>query len=120
VADHTYIAVKRFGGTQKFAAQVLAVAHDCDLVEHVFFPHGETNNCVVQAVLTVTEDEFWSAITPLEFGEIPVLVTAIYSLISRVWLMRFCNNSIYKILWLYLVIQREAIQYPSQGGLCLE
>lgn len=32
VADHTYISVKRFGGTQKFPARVLAIAHDCDLV----------------------------------------------------------------------------------------
>jgi predicted nucleic acid-binding protein len=32
VADHTYIAVKKFGGTQKYPAKVLSVAHDCDLV----------------------------------------------------------------------------------------
>eukprot|EP01087_Luapelamoeba_hula_P016967 TRINITY_DN5288_c0_g1_i2.p1 TRINITY_DN5288_c0_g1~~TRINITY_DN5288_c0_g1_i2.p1 ORF type:complete len:689 (-),score=98.87 TRINITY_DN5288_c0_g1_i2:55-2121(-) len=58
IADYSFITVKKFGGTQKFAAQVLGVGHDCDL-----------------ALLTVADDEFWETVepAPLEMGDIPHL-----------------------------------------------
>jgi hypothetical protein len=47
--------VKRFGGTQKYGAKVVGVGHDCDL-----------------ALLTVSDEEFWTSVEPLELGDVPV------------------------------------------------
>jgi len=51
VADSTFIQVKRAGEAKKYTAEVEAVAHECDL-----------------AILKVTDDAFFSGITPVEFG----------------------------------------------------
>ena len=51
VADSTFIQVKRAGEAKKYTAEVKAVAHECDL-----------------AILKVTDDAFFSGITPVEFG----------------------------------------------------
>ena len=51
VADSTFIQVKRAGEAKRYTAEVEAVAHECDL-----------------AVLKVTDDAFFSSITPVQFG----------------------------------------------------
>jgi S1-C subfamily serine protease len=51
VADSTFIQVKRAGEAKRYTAEVEAVAHECDL-----------------AILKVTDDTFFSGITPVEFG----------------------------------------------------
>jgi len=59
VAYHSVVRVRKHGGSHKFIAKVLHVAHECDL-----------------AVLTVEGDraeEFWSGLTPLELGGVPNL-----------------------------------------------
>lgn len=68
--------MKRFGGTQKYSAQVLGVGHDCDL-----------------ALLTVAEEDFWKdAASPLVLGDIPVRSISHLFIISNTFAI-----SIYKI-----------------------
>ena len=54
VRDQTFIQVRRYGDAKRFVARVLGVAHEADL-----------------ALLTVDDPDFFEAIEPLEFGELP-------------------------------------------------
>jgi S1-C subfamily serine protease len=56
VSDSTFIQVRKENSPGKYAAKVVAIGHDCDL-----------------AVLTVDDPDFFKGITPLEFGELPLL-----------------------------------------------
>jgi S1-C subfamily serine protease len=56
----TSIRVRKHGSAQKYVAKMLGVGHPCDL-----------------AVLTVTDEEFWKDVEPLEFGGIPHLQEAV-------------------------------------------
>jgi S1-C subfamily serine protease len=56
IADSTFIQVRKESDPKKYTAQVLAVGHDCDL-----------------ALLAVNDAEFFSGITPFEFGGLPQL-----------------------------------------------
>lgn len=60
VADHTFVMVRKHGGSTKFRAQVEAVGHECDL-----------------AILVVDSEEFWEGVTFLELGDIPFLQQAV-------------------------------------------
>ncbi|ELR20829.1 DegPtype protease [Acanthamoeba castellanii str. Neff] len=109
VADHTYIAVKKFSGTQKYPAKVLSVAHDCDL-----------------ALLTVTEDDFWTDITPLELGDVPHLqdtvavvgyptggdtISVTRGVVSRIEPQRYAHASGH-----LLAVQIDAAINPGNSG----
>ncbi len=54
VADHTFIQVRRYGQAKRFSARILSVSHEADL-----------------ALLTVEDENFFSGVTPLKFGELP-------------------------------------------------
>ncbi|KAJ0082449.1 hypothetical protein Patl1_11913 [Pistacia atlantica] len=56
VADHTFLMVKKHGGSTKYRARVEAVGHECDL-----------------AILVVENEEFWEGVTFLELGDTPFL-----------------------------------------------
>eukprot|EP00736_Rhodelphis_marinus_P011293 Rmarinus@m.22490 len=56
VADATHVRVRRYGFPNPFHARVTAIGHECDL-----------------AVLSVEDEEFWTDLTPLEFGGVPSL-----------------------------------------------
>lgn len=60
VADHTFVMVKKHGGSTKYRAQVEAVGHECDL-----------------AILVVENEEFWEGVTFLELGDTPFLQQAV-------------------------------------------
>ncbi|KAL6070702.1 Protease Do-like 10, mitochondrial [Balamuthia mandrillaris] len=60
VAYQTSIMIRRHGDARKYAAQVVAVGHECDL-----------------ALLTVQEDSFWDGLKPLQFGGVPHLQEAV-------------------------------------------
>ncbi|KAD4887917.1 hypothetical protein R6Q59_034989 [Mikania micrantha] len=60
VEHHTQVKVKKRGSDTKFLATVLAIGTECDI-----------------AMLTVTDDEFWEGISPLEFGDLPALQDAV-------------------------------------------
>lgn len=54
VTDNTFIQVKKRNDPKKYTAEVIAIAHDCDL-----------------ALLKVNDKEFFEGIEPLQFGELP-------------------------------------------------
>jgi len=56
IVYHTSVLVKKHGSAKKYAAEVVAEGHECDL-----------------AMLTVKDDSFWEGVTPLEFGDLPHL-----------------------------------------------
>jgi S1-C subfamily serine protease len=56
VSDATFIQVRPYGASERFAARVLHVSHDADL-----------------ALLTVDEPGFFDSITPLSLGGLPEL-----------------------------------------------
>lgn len=60
VEHHTQVKVKRRGSDTKFLATVLATGTECDI-----------------ALLTVSNDEFWEGVTPVEFGALPSLQDAV-------------------------------------------
>ncbi|KAD4586668.1 hypothetical protein E3N88_24269 [Mikania micrantha] len=60
VEHHTQVKVKKRGSDTKYLATVLAIGTECDI-----------------AMLTVTDDEFWEGISPLEFGDLPALQDAV-------------------------------------------
>ncbi|KAJ0017395.1 hypothetical protein Pint_11676 [Pistacia integerrima] len=60
VADHTFLMVKKHGGSTKYRARVEAVGHECDL-----------------AILVVENEEFWEGVTFLELGDTPFLQHAV-------------------------------------------
>lgn len=60
VEHHTQVKVKRRGSDTKFLATVLAIGTECDI-----------------ALLTVSSDEFWEGVSPVEFGALPSLQDAV-------------------------------------------
>jgi len=56
VTDQTFIQVRKESDPKKYTAQVKSIGHDCDL-----------------AILTVDDETFFEGITPLTFGELPLL-----------------------------------------------
>lgn len=60
VEYQTQVKLKKRGSDTKYLATVLAIGTECDI-----------------ALLTVEDDEFWEGITPVEFGDLPVLQDAV-------------------------------------------
>ncbi|KAM5581580.1 protease Do-like 9 [Rosa sericea] len=60
VDHHTQVKVKKRGSDTKYLATVLAIGTECDI-----------------AMLTVSDDEFWEGISPVEFGNLPALQDAV-------------------------------------------
>lgn len=60
VEHHTQVKLKKRGSDTKYLATVLAIGTECDI-----------------ALLTVSDDEFWEGITPVEFGDLPALQDAV-------------------------------------------
>ncbi|KAK1404455.1 DegP protease 9 [Heracleum sosnowskyi] len=60
VQHFTQIKLKKRGSDTKYLATVLAIATECDI-----------------ALLTVSNEEFWEGVSPLEFGGLPVLQDAV-------------------------------------------
>lgn len=56
VADASYVEVRKAGNAKKFFAERLKIAHECDL-----------------ALLGVEDEDFWSDVSPLNFGSMPSL-----------------------------------------------
>ncbi len=54
VTDETYLQVRKEGDPRKYRAEVVAVSHEADL-----------------ALITVSDESFFSGIRPLELGELP-------------------------------------------------
>ncbi|KAI4346494.1 hypothetical protein L6164_007385 [Bauhinia variegata] len=60
VEHHTQVKLKKRGSDTKYLAQVLAIGTECDI-----------------AMLTVSDDEFWEGVSPVEFGDLPALQVAV-------------------------------------------
>ncbi|XP_009349861.1 protease Do-like 9 [Pyrus x bretschneideri] len=60
VEHYTQVKLKKRGSETKYLATVLAIGTECDI-----------------AMLTVSDDEFWKGVSPLEFGELPALQDAV-------------------------------------------
>ncbi|KAL1819502.1 hypothetical protein ACET3Z_014371 [Daucus carota] len=60
VQHFTQIKLKKRGSDTKYLATVLAIGTECDI-----------------ALLTVSNEEFWEGVSPLEFGGLPVLQDAV-------------------------------------------
>uniref|UniRef100_A0A2P2JFL1 Uncharacterized protein MANES_17G124100 n=1 Tax=Rhizophora mucronata TaxID=61149 RepID=A0A2P2JFL1_RHIMU len=60
VEHHTQVKLKKRGSDTKYLATVLAIGTECDI-----------------ALLTVSDDEFWLGVTPVEFGDLPALQDAV-------------------------------------------
>ncbi|XP_078438260.1 protease Do-like 9 [Wolffia australiana] len=60
VEHHTQVKLKKRGSDTKYLATVLAIGTECDI-----------------ALLTVSDDEFWEGVTPVEFGQLPALQDAV-------------------------------------------
>lgn len=60
VEHHTQVKLKKRGSDIKYLATVLSIGTECDI-----------------AMLTVSDDEFWKGVSPVEFGELPVLQDAV-------------------------------------------
>ncbi|KAJ7551709.1 hypothetical protein O6H91_06G025500 [Diphasiastrum complanatum] len=60
VEHHTQVKVKKRGSDTKHLATVLAIGTECDI-----------------AMLTVSDDEFWEGVIPVEFGDLPRLQDAV-------------------------------------------
>ncbi|CAM8980589.1 unnamed protein product [Rhodiola kirilowii] len=60
VEHHTQVKLKKRGSDTKYLATVLAIGNECDI-----------------ALLTVSDDEFWEGVLPLEFGDLPALQDAV-------------------------------------------
>ncbi|PQM32897.1 protease Do-like 9 [Prunus yedoensis var. nudiflora] len=60
VEHHTQVKLKKRGSETKYLATVLAIGTECDI-----------------AMLTVSDDEFWEGVSPVEFGELPALQDAV-------------------------------------------
>uniref|UniRef100_A0A7N0TP90 Protease Do-like 9 n=1 Tax=Kalanchoe fedtschenkoi TaxID=63787 RepID=A0A7N0TP90_KALFE len=60
VEHHTQVKLKKRGSDTKYLATVLAIGTECDI-----------------ALLTVSDDEFWEGVMPLEFGDLPALQDAV-------------------------------------------
>uniref|UniRef100_A0A5B7BLY0 Putative Protease Do-like 9 n=1 Tax=Davidia involucrata TaxID=16924 RepID=A0A5B7BLY0_DAVIN len=60
VEHHTQVKLKKRGSDTKYLATVLAIGTECDI-----------------AMLTVSDDEFWEGVSPVEFGDLPALQDAV-------------------------------------------
>ncbi|KAK6928288.1 PDZ domain [Dillenia turbinata] len=60
VEHHTQVKLKKRGSDTKYLATVLAIGTECDI-----------------AMLTVSDDEFWQGVSPVEFGDLPALQDAV-------------------------------------------
>lgn len=60
VEHHTQVKLKKRGSDTKYLATVLAIGTECDI-----------------ALLTVSDDEFWEGVVPVEFGNLPALQDAV-------------------------------------------
>ncbi|KAF7819619.1 protease Do-like 9 [Senna tora] len=60
VEHHTQVKLKKRGSDTKYLATVLAIGTECDI-----------------ALLTVSDDEFWDGVSPVEFGDLPALQDAV-------------------------------------------
>ncbi|XP_015879267.2 protease Do-like 9 [Ziziphus jujuba] len=60
VEHHTQVKLKKRGSDIKYLATVLAIGTECDI-----------------AMLTVSNDEFWEGVSPVEFGDLPALQDAV-------------------------------------------
>ncbi|KAL9315628.1 hypothetical protein ACSQ67_016629 [Phaseolus vulgaris] len=60
VEHHTQVKLKKRGSDTKYLATVLAIGTECDI-----------------AMLTVSDDEFWEGVSPVEFGDMPALQDAV-------------------------------------------
>ncbi|KAI9078088.1 hypothetical protein K1719_040013 [Acacia pycnantha] len=60
VEHHTQVKLKKRGSGTKYIATVLAIGTECDI-----------------ALLTVSDDEFWEGVSPVEFGDLPALQDAV-------------------------------------------
>ncbi|KAF3444690.1 hypothetical protein FNV43_RR14383 [Rhamnella rubrinervis] len=60
VEHHTQVKLKKRGSDTKYLATVLAIGTECDI-----------------AMLTVSDDEFWEGVSPVEFGNLPALQDAV-------------------------------------------
>ncbi|KAJ4902668.1 Protease Do-like 9 [Raphanus sativus] len=60
VEHHTQVKLKKRGSDTKYLATVLAIGTECDI-----------------ALLTVSDDEFWEGVSPVEFGDLPALQDAV-------------------------------------------
>lgn len=60
VEHHTQVKLKKRGSDTKYLATVLAIGNECDI-----------------AMLTVSDDEFWEGVTPVQFGDLPALQDAV-------------------------------------------
>ncbi|XP_073117928.1 protease Do-like 9 isoform X2 [Elaeis guineensis] len=60
VEHYTQVKLKKRGSDTKYVATVLAIGTECDI-----------------AMLTVSDDEFWAGVSPVEFGSLPALQDAV-------------------------------------------
>nr|CAB3448146.1 unnamed protein product [Digitaria exilis] len=60
VEHYTQVKLKKRGSDTKYLATVLAIGTECDI-----------------ALLTVSDDEFWEGVSPVEFGTLPALQDAV-------------------------------------------
>ncbi|XP_047082520.1 protease Do-like 9 [Lolium rigidum] len=60
VEHFTQVKLKKRGSDTKYLATVLAIGTECDI-----------------ALLTVSDDEFWEGVSPVEFGSLPALQDAV-------------------------------------------
>ncbi|XP_077237808.1 protease Do-like 9 isoform X2 [Tasmannia lanceolata] len=60
VEHYTQVKLKKRGSDSKYLATVLAIGTECDI-----------------ALLTVSDDEFWEGVSPVEFGPLPALQDAV-------------------------------------------
>ncbi|KAM3359569.1 protease Do-like 9 isoform X1 [Capsicum galapagoense] len=60
IEHYTQVKLKKRGSDTKYVATVLAIGTECDI-----------------ALLTVDGDEFWEGVSPVEFGDLPVLQDAV-------------------------------------------
>ncbi|CAA6672501.1 unnamed protein product [Spirodela intermedia] len=60
IGHYTQVKLKKRGSDTKYLATVLAIGTECDI-----------------ALLTVSDDEFWDGVLPVEFGPLPALQDAV-------------------------------------------
>lgn len=110
VANQRYIEVKKQNMAQRFPAKVLFVGHDCDL-----------------ALVTVTDQSFFSGTEPLTFGPLPEInstvqtcgfpvggrqVSVTEGVVSRLETSTYSHNPASE----HLVVQTDAAINPGNSG----
>ncbi|CAJ1782221.1 unnamed protein product [Sphenostylis stenocarpa] len=93
VEHHTQVKLKKRGSDTKYLATVLAIGTECDIVFCSVFVANKCNvvdavaivGCIAavetsqdpKTMLTVSDDEFWEGVSPVEFGDLPALQDAV-------------------------------------------